>query len=1326
MKPRPRRSCAGYTLRPNLDRLESRLVLSGTSATWLGQDGHDLAGPSSGLASDGIQDVHIQISGIPNNRQIAWADLMGLGGGRWVYKGPYGPWGAALDRSPGAPVADLFFEPDRAETGRAFNLVLHYDDGTSADLWLDGGTADPGQRMPSAQLQLSWVGQTGTDLTGQGPAVGPDGYTDAILNLRGLTSNLDIASVQIQGPPGLTWAYGPNPQAYSNAELVRNSADPSQAQLFLSPSSNLQGQTLTVQVNYASGQTDKAQVVASSTNPTQQVSKPALPQLVNGPSAQWLGQASGQVSGVAASQGWATLGISGIPAGRSIVAAAVTGVTNTIWAYRAPSVDPTSFYVDPYAQPLAYLPGTDATSAKLAFAPDTTLTGQRLSIRLRLDDGSQVVTSTTAGVTDLSKLSPAPSTNTVVAGAGADIQSLVNKFGKVLLSPGVYTLNQPLTINTPVSLIAPYGNVTLQFNQQSSSASWSAAIKINAGNTTLSGFAVRFSGPVRWNWDVDYGPTIIGSTDNLDPSSSDPRANLVLTNLDLQSPAPATQNEQAPNLIRLATAEGGTISSNKLRGGTTVVVHGPWSITGNSYLGTVPGTWAWEAFATHFSNNLVLSNNTVSPLPGSGRTWRFLVMTHSGLNDQVSNNQVSGIGPLDTDTQSVNASELILTESYSLRFEGMPLSLSSDGRVLQIPAAQGATPATGDIVAILNGPNSGLYRRVAQVLDPNTLLLSDPLPAGSYAVSIASGFVNETFSGNTVDARGSSTASPFVLVGNHYGTQLTGNTTYGGGEAIRVVAYPTEAPQLWGWSHDPFLGGTISNNTVVDSSKGITLNVDNSPSVKTTTGRTYFQASVQGNTIRWTSQFLAARAAANLAAPVAMTVGDPRALDPAGLALTLNNNWGDVPQGAIAAATINMAQINGQILLNSNSSLAAPPPGTPASLSLVNDTGSSSSDKITNDSRIRIGNTPGATSYQYRLANSGSFLTVSDPSGFQPAGLTDGPATVFVRGVNVNGVPGTTISLNFTLDSTPPVAQAPPLTPQSDTGPLNTDDVTSANALIFQADGNSGDILTLLRNGSTVAQGGPGTLTDPGPIPEGTHLYSLRRTDIAGNSSVSSTTQVVIDRTPPAAPTGLIANGTTVSVSPANAGSLLYYQVNNNTAQPVPTAAGFTPQGLVPGNNQVTVCVVDQAGNVGPSSIVNVLYSPGPVSALWLGQDGKDYVGSSATSAGDGIQDIHIRMSGLPTNRMIKLVDIQGQGGGQWQFGTSVGFWRAAVFQQVLAGTADIYINPDRTETGRPFQITVTYGDNSTSTIWLQGGTANPGLTSTAHQARVLASRRRV
>ena len=87
MKPRPRRSCAGYTLRPNLDRLESRLVLSGTSATWLGQDGHDLAGPSSGLASDGIQDVHIQISGIPNNRQIAWADLMGLGGGRWVYKG---------------------------------------------------------------------------------------------------------------------------------------------------------------------------------------------------------------------------------------------------------------------------------------------------------------------------------------------------------------------------------------------------------------------------------------------------------------------------------------------------------------------------------------------------------------------------------------------------------------------------------------------------------------------------------------------------------------------------------------------------------------------------------------------------------------------------------------------------------------------------------------------------------------------------------------------------------------------------------------------------------------------------------------------------------------------------------------------------------------------------------------------------------------------------------------------------------------------------------------------------------------------------------------
>jgi hypothetical protein len=116
------------------------------------------------------------------------------------------------------------------------------------------------------------------------------------------------------------------------------------------------------------------------------------------------------------------------------------------------------------------------------------------------------------------------------------------------------------------------------------------------------------------------------------------------------------------------------------------------------------------------------------------------------------------------------------------------------------------------------------------------------------------------------------------------------------------------------------------------------------------------------------------------------------------------------------------------------------------------------------------------------------------------------------------------------------------------------------------------------------------------------------------------------------------------------------------------------------------------------------------VGGQWIGQDGKDFVGPSPVAGPDGIQDIHIRLTGLPTNRMIRFVDIQGYGGSRWQYGAPRGNWKAAVFEQRPAGTADVYIQPDRKETGRPFQITILYGDGSTSQLWLYGGAADPSL----------------
>ena len=572
--------------------------------------------------------------------------------------------------------------------------------------------------------------------------------------------------------------------------------------------------------------------------------------------------------------------------------------------------------------------------------------------------------------------------------------------------------------------------------------------------------------------------------------------------------------------------------------------------------------------------------------------------------------------------------------------------------------------------------------------------------------------------------RGSSTASGLVLVGNHYGTSVIGNTTYGGGVAIRAIAYPAEAPVQWGWTHDPFLGATISNNTLIDSTQGMTLSVDNSAGVKSTEGRTYYQATVQGNIIRWTTSFLGVRAALNLGHPIAMTIGDANALDPVELVLSMSNNWADVPPETQPrpSATVHVAMVNGQSLVDTTTKLPLPPPSAPSSLTLLYDTGSSNTDRITNDPRIKIGPASGAVSYRYRVGT-GSFLPIANINSFLPLGALDGPVSLDVCGVNADGLAGPIANLRFTWDRTPPVATAPILIPQSDSGASQSDQVTIATSLMFQVSSAAGDTLVLLRDGSAIYQGIGSLLTDPGPISEAIHLYTVRRTDIAGNTSLSTPLKILVDRTPPAAPGNLTATGVSVGFSSVEPGANYFYRVGTSDTHQVNSPSGFIPVGIVPGINQVTVWAVDQAGNLGAKASVLVLLSSGNETATWLGQDGKDYTGLHPVVGPDGVQDIHIQISGLPTNRMIKSLEVQGFGGGHWQYGVTNNLSRAVVIQKVGAGTADLYFNPDRNETGRPFQINLIYGDGSTAVISFQGGIAQMNLQPMNLRTRVLAAR---
>src|SRR5262249_3004099 len=155
----------------------------------------------------------------------------------------------------------------------------------------------------------------------------------------------------------------------------------------------------------------------------------------------------------------------------------------------------------------------DPTRADVDFPPIRDESAATLTLRLVLDDGTNLVTTFTGSSASLALRAPAPAATSIVAAPGDDLNTLANTYGTVHLTPGTYALSAPLVLSRPVTIPADPGT-TLLFSQAADDPTWTAAVKILAGNTTLDGFAVRFAGPIDWTSNISYGPAVIGTTDN--------------------------------------------------------------------------------------------------------------------------------------------------------------------------------------------------------------------------------------------------------------------------------------------------------------------------------------------------------------------------------------------------------------------------------------------------------------------------------------------------------------------------------------------------------------------------------------------------------------------------------------------------------------------------------------------------------------------------------------------------------------------------------------------------------------------------------------------
>ncbi|HEX3449701.1 MAG TPA: hypothetical protein VHS97_15710, partial [Isosphaeraceae bacterium] len=104
-----------------------------------------------------------------------------------------------------------------------------------------------------------------------------------------------------------------------------------------------------------------------------------------------------------------------------------------------------------------------------------------------------------------------------------------------------------------------------------------------------------------------------------------------------------------------------------------------------------------------------------------------------------------------------------------------------------------------------------------------------------------------------------------------------------------------------------------------------------------------------------------------------------------------------------------------------------------------------------------------------------------------------------------------------------------------------------------------------------------------------------------------------------------------------------------------------------------------------------------------LGQDGHDLVGPDASQGSDGIQDIHIQISGLAAS--VNQIVVQGPAGFEWATAPNPsGNALAEYFPSSTAGQGDLYINPQVKSDLPPTGSTLPLGGSTGSLIQLQDG----------------------
>ena len=300
-------------------------------------------------------------------------------------------------------------------------------------------------------------------------------------------------------------------------------------------------------------------------------------------------------------------------------------------------------------------------------------------------------------------------------------------------------------------------------------------------------------------------------------------------------------------------------------------------------------------------------------------------------------------------------------------------------------------------------------------------------------------------------------------------------------------------------------------------------------------------------------------------------------------------------------------------------------PTAPA-VALVDDTGSSSTDGVTNNSHVTVSGIESGAYWEYRVGN-GSWVAGVE-NNINLGG--DGTYDLSVRQIDAAGNTSAVTAQTVVVDKT---VTAPALALATDTGVSASDGVSQGHIVTVSGLEAGGSWQYLTNDGAWTD--GAGSSIDLGG--DGNYSVNVRQTDVAGNvSNLSQTVLVTVDTTAPATPSLALAtdSGTsgdgitdtgTVNVAGIETGASWQYSINGGT-----WTAGTENSipGMGDGVYDVRVQQTDVAGNASAPTVSPLHFivdtgapaAPGLALATDTGASATDSVTSAGTITVTGLE----------------------------------------------------------------------------------------------------------